>query len=293
MSFAQERDLSGGVGGSTLDGNRPKRLVLIGERGEESRAWVESVASKLRETFSKLEVVGDVRRGMASAGKLEFLWGCDASWANESDDGSVLKLSDVVRNVCKVLVEECVCQWDLDEAQGKVVHLLWPCSLVAKGFVPVSIHACRADSFGVGLWWWTGGEQSRRFVSDAAKRKGMRIKHGALWRCMTQEEFDSLTSTDLYVGYGDERVPCATEESLFEALGVEWVPPHERERTTWKLVGRQMLRPLIGRDPGDEHVSRDMLEPDVDCNCWCKGDVFKAPGEHSKGCPCRRDEAER
>jgi DNA polymerase (family 10) len=60
------------------------------------------------------------------------------------------------------------------------------------------------------LLWSTGSEDHLRALASRAESAGLRLEENGLWR-------------------GDERVECADEHQLYEALGCRWVPPELRE----------------------------------------------------------------
>lgn len=63
-------------------------------------------------------------------------------------------------------------------------------------------------------WLWeTGSEAHLEALASRAAEAGLRLDANGLWR-------------------GDQRIECADEESLYEALGCQWVPPELREDGT-------------------------------------------------------------
>jgi len=81
--------------------------------------------------------------------------------------------------------------------------------VTGSGF-PVRVHVVSAAEETAALVWYTGSDDHLRALSRRAEAAGLRLDPGGLWR-------------------GDDRVECADEDALYEALGCRWVAPELRE----------------------------------------------------------------
>jgi DNA polymerase (family 10) len=76
--------------------------------------------------------------------------------------------------------------------------------------LPVSIRVVSAAEAEAALLWSTGSEDHLRALVARAASRGLRLDENGLWR-------------------GDARVECADEQTIYEALGCQWVAPELRE----------------------------------------------------------------
>jgi DNA polymerase (family 10) len=78
----------------------------------------------------------------------------------------------------------------------------------------VDVRAVPADSFGAALQYFTGSKEHSVAVRERAVRMGLRLNEYGLFR--TKDE---------------KRVASATEEEVYEKMGLPWIPPELRENT--------------------------------------------------------------
>lgn len=76
----------------------------------------------------------------------------------------------------------------------------------------VDLHLVKEDEFGAALQYFTGSKQHNVETRDAAIEKGMKLNEYGVWDTET-----------------DEKVAGKTEEEVYEALGMEYIPPELRE----------------------------------------------------------------
>jgi DNA polymerase (family 10) len=108
-------------------------------------------------------------------------------------------------------------------------------SVLLRGGVQVDLRLVPADSRGAALQYFTGSKAHNIALRDRAIGLGFKLNEYGLFRIE-----------------GDERVASATEEEIYEALGLAWVPPELREdrgeldaavnRTLPNLITRRDLR---------------------------------------------------
>jgi DNA polymerase/3'-5' exonuclease PolX len=169
----------------------------------------EMLVSFLRPACEKVEIAGSLRRGKAEVGDIEIV----IEPTLEPIFG-LFRLTMTYRNLLDPLLEELVA--------GKVVGRGERWGNRYKTLSIPELPGLKCDLFivlppaqwGVIFTIRTGpADFSRRLVTK--RRYGgllpshMRIKDGALW-------------------IGEESAPTPTEQSFFEAIGLEWIPPEKR-----------------------------------------------------------------
>ena len=86
------------------------------------------------------------------------------------------------------------------------------CSVVTTRSMQVDLRVIEPDVFGAALQYFTGSAAHNVKVRQHAVRAGLKLSEYGL--------FDAAT---------DERLAAATEEEVYERLGMQWVPPSMRE----------------------------------------------------------------
>jgi DNA polymerase (family 10) len=113
-------------------------------------------------------------------------------------------------------------------------------SVLLRGGVQVDLRLVPADSRGAALQYFTGSKAHNIALRDRAIGLGFKLNEYGLFRIE-----------------GDERVASATEEEIYEALGLAWVPPELREdRGELDTAVDRLLPTLITREDlrGDLHT---------------------------------------
>jgi DNA polymerase (family 10) len=113
-------------------------------------------------------------------------------------------------------------------------------SVLLRGGVQVDLRLVPADSRGAALQYFTGSKAHNIALRDRAIGLGFKLNEYGLFRIE-----------------GDERVASATEEEIYEALGLAWVPPELREdRGELDSAVDRLLPHLIAREDlrGDLHT---------------------------------------
>jgi DNA polymerase (family X) len=87
-------------------------------------------------------------------------------------------------------------------------------SVILNSGIHADLRVIPDDGFAAAAHYFTGSKQHNTEVRAIAKKKGYK-----------------LNEYGLFVGDSDEVIPLATEESLFEFLGMDYVPPELRENT--------------------------------------------------------------
>jgi DNA polymerase (family X) len=113
-------------------------------------------------------------------------------------------------------------------------------SVLLRGGVQVDLRLVAADSRGAALQYFTGSKAHNIALRDRAIGLGFKLNEYGVFRIE-----------------GDQRVASATEEEVYEALGLAWVPPELREdRGELDAAVDRVLPTLITREDlrGDLHT---------------------------------------
>lgn len=113
-------------------------------------------------------------------------------------------------------------------------------SVLLRGGVQVDLRLVPTDSRGAALQYFTGSKAHNIALRDRAIGLGFKLNEYGLFRIE-----------------GDERVASATEEEIYESLGLAWVPPELREdRGELDAAVDRRLPALITREDlrGDLHT---------------------------------------
>lgn len=117
------------------------------------------------------------------------------------------------------------------------------CSIQAKGGLQIDLRVIKPESYGAALLYFTGSKQHNIHIREIAKQRGYKLSEYALE--------DSRNG---------EVVAARTENEVFEALGLRFIPPELREdRGEIDASANGTLPDLIntGDIQGDLHVHSD------------------------------------
>jgi DNA polymerase (family 10) len=151
-----------------------------------------AIVALLHERFPAATItpVGSLRRGCDTCGDIDLL----AAGA----DPSIMAIMDAF--VEHTLVERVL-------ARGETKS-----SILLRGGVQVDLRLVPADSRGAALQYFTGSKSHNIALRDRAIGLGFKLNEYGLFRIE-----------------GDARVASATEDDIYQALGLAWVPPELRE----------------------------------------------------------------
>jgi DNA polymerase (family 10) len=113
-------------------------------------------------------------------------------------------------------------------------------SILLRGGVQVDLRLVPADCRGAALQYFTGSKSHNIAMRDRAIGLGFKLNEYGLFRVE-----------------GDERIASATEDEIYQALGLAWVPPELREdRGEIDAAAKGPLPDLIAREDlrGDLHT---------------------------------------
>ncbi len=109
---------------------------------------------------------------------------------------------------------------------------------ILAGGLQVDVRVVDPESFGAALQYFTGSKEHNVEVRTLAREAGLRVNEYGVYR-------------------GEARVAGATEEEVYAALGLAWIPPELREGRGEVAAARAgPLPPLVTADDvrGDLHV---------------------------------------
>jgi len=208
-----------------------------------------------------VELAGSARRRRDTIGDVDLLASCDG------DRGPVVDHFTAFRSVDRI------------EASGET-----RARVRLRSGLSVDLRVLAGDSFGAALQYFSGSKEHNVALRSRAVKAGLRINEYGVFRTGEGEaERDGGPES------GD-RIAGATEESVYGAVGLPWIPPVLREnrgeieaaqdRTLPSLVAVSDIR-------GDLHMHstwsdgkrsiRDMLE-----GCRKRGYSFMAITDHSQ-----------
>lgn len=219
-----------GFGAKTVQNLR--EAVLVGRRKKQRhlRADVEDEALALERFLQGLEGVAQGRVGGSFRRKRETV-----------ADFDCVATSDRPAEVIERFVE-------YDEIQSVVAQGETRATVLLKSGIPVDLRVVAPESWGAALMYFTGSRAHQLLLRDIALVRGWKLNEYGLFA-------------------GDERLASATEEEVYAAYGMAYVPPELREnRGEIEAARAGALPELIKPDDvrGDLHVtpgSADAIEP--------------------------------
>ncbi|MSR20003.1 MAG: DNA polymerase/3'-5' exonuclease PolX [Gemmatimonadetes bacterium] len=96
-------------------------------------------------------------------------------------------------------------------------------SIVLGSGLQVDLRVVPARSFGAALVYFTGSKDHNVAIRTRSVREGLRVNEWGVFRVPEGADPDELEKE------GGERLAGKTEESVYKALGMAWVPPELRE----------------------------------------------------------------
>src|SRR5947209_321320 len=160
-------------------------------------SFAEQVTAEITSYLSELEGVekitaaGSLRRGRETVGDVDLL-------VTGPSAGAVLDRFVAYSHAGEILGR------GENKASARVGH---------EG-LQVDVRALPRESFGAGLQYFTGSKEHNVAIRTRAVRMGLKLNEYGLFR------IDD-----------DTKVAGETEESVYEALGLPWIPPELRENT--------------------------------------------------------------
>jgi DNA polymerase (family 10) len=143
----------------------------------------------------RIAYAGSLRRGRETIGDLDIL-------AASKDAATLMEAFTGRSDVARVL------------GQGETKS-----SVLTKSGVQVDLRVVPLDRFGAALMYFTGSKEHNIALRERAIAQGMRLNEYGLFREDAKGE----------IAEGAEPVAAASEEDVYAALGLDWIPPTMRE----------------------------------------------------------------
>jgi len=168
-------------------------------------------------------------------------------------------------------------------------------SVVLRSGLEVDLRVIPAESFGAALHYFTGSKEHNVRVRQAAQRQGLRVNEWGVYRVRKNADENAgvnavVTADVTEVGReAGVRMGGATEEEVFGAVGLPWIPPVLREdRGEFERAREDDLPRLIENSDvrGDLHVhstwsdGKQSIEEMALC-CKSRGYEYFVISDHS------------
>jgi len=114
-------------------------------------------------------------------------------------------------------------------------------TVLLRGGLQVDLRVVQPEEFGAALQYFTGSKDHNVHLRSRARDRGLKVNEYGVFR-------------------EEERIAGSTEEEVYAALGLAWIPPELREdRGEIELAARGDLPPLVAAHElrGDLHVHLD------------------------------------
>src|ERR1035438_4066158 len=103
----------------------------------------------------------------------------------------------------------------------------------------MDVRALPRESFGAAMQYFTGSKEHNVAIRQRAVRMGLKLSEYGLYRV----EDDSVAAGE-------------TEEGVYQALGLSWIPPEMRENLgEIELAAEGLLPSLVELGRSEEHTS--------------------------------------
>jgi len=183
------------------------------------------IVGALRATTGQVEYAGSLRRWRETIGDIDIL-------ATADDDAHATRIMEAFRNLSDEIVVSGPTKTSIRAATS------------AGGGLQVDLRVVKPDCYGAALQYFTGSQAHNVAVRQVAIRAGLKLSEYGLFR-------------------GEELVASATEEDVYAALGMDWVPPPMREDTGEVEAGIKRQVPALVQDNeirGDLHTHTNLTD---------------------------------
>ena len=209
----------------------------------------------------RLEVAGSYRRRKETVGDIDFLASCDGDGKAVVDH--FVSFPGAVR---------------VDAAGSTKGNLILPSGL------SVDLRVIPSRSYGAALHYFTGSKEHNVRVRTMAVKRGLRVNEWGVFRVPEGVDAEALGKED------GERVGGATEEEVFGALDLPWIPPELREdRGEFDAPRQGRLPRLLSLEDirGDLHMHSTWSDGTASIlqmaqACRDRGYAYMAITDHSK-----------
>ena len=159
------------------------------------------IVGALRDSTEHVEYAGSLRRWRETIGDVDIL-------ATAGDDAHAERIMTAFREMSDEIVVSGPTKTSIRKATSAGTGL------------QVDLRVVRPECYGAALQYFTGSQAHNVAVRQVAIRAGLKLSEYGLFR-------------------GDELIASATEDDVYAALGMDWVPPPMREDTGEVEAGDQ------------------------------------------------------
>ncbi|TVR61779.1 MAG: DNA polymerase/3'-5' exonuclease PolX [Gemmatimonadales bacterium] len=218
------------------------------------------------EAIRRLEVAGSYRRGKETVGDIDLL----ALVEGDDDRAGVMEAFTTFPGVDRIEMS--------GETRGSVV--------LTSG-LPVDLRILGPESYGAALHYFTGSKEHNVEIRKRAQKRGLRVSEYGVFEEEGKGGDDGDANSDPHAG---RRIAGATEEEVFGALDLPFIPPVLREnRGEIQAADQGALPKLVEADQlrGDLHMhttwsdGRDSVRAMAEA-CRDRGYAYMAITDHSQ-----------
>lgn len=176
---------------------------------------------KKTEGVQRVEAAGSLRRWKESVGDLDIL-------AVSSDPDHVMGAFTAHPEVRDIV------------SKGRAKS-----TVILRAGLQVDLRVIEEESFGAALQYFTGSKAHNIVLRDRAKRRGLKISEYGVFTVKSG---------------GEKRIAGRTEEEVYKAVGLKWIPPELRENTGEIEAAGQGSLPVqieVSDIRGDLHTHTD------------------------------------
>jgi DNA polymerase (family 10) len=211
------------------------------------------------------EIVGQIRE-TSPVDRVEVA-GSIRRWKETVNDIDILATSRQPEKVMDAFVK-------LPQVSRVLMHGPTKSSIVANEGIQVDLRVVEEGSFGAALQYFTGGKQHNIKLREMAVRAGLKINEYGVFR-----------------EPGEKRIAGKTEEEVYKALGLPFIPPELREDAGEIEAAQEGRLPnlvQIGDIKGDLHIHTKWSDGSHDLDAIARaarerGYHYIAITDHTKG----------
>jgi DNA polymerase (family 10) len=181
------------------------------------------IVGALRDAAGHVEYAGSLRRWRETIGDVDIL-------ATAEDDAHAERIMAAFRDLSDEIVVSGPTKTSIRADNGSGLQ--------------VDLRVVRPECYGAALQYFTGSQAHNVAVRQVAIRAGLKLSEYGLFR-------------------GDELIASATEDDVYAALGMDWVPPPMREDTGEVEAGIKRQIPALVQEKeirGDLHTHTNLTD---------------------------------
>ena len=183
------------------------------------------IVGGLRDAAERVEYAGSLRRWRETIGDVDIL-------ATAGDDAHAERIMTAFREMSDEIVVSGPTKTSIRKATGAGTGL------------QVDLRVVRPECYGAAMQYFTGSQAHNVAVRQVAIRAGLKLSEYGLFR-------------------GDKLIASATEDDVYAALGMDWVPPPMREDTGEVEAGIKRQIPALVQEKeirGDLHTHTNLTD---------------------------------